>query len=59
MESGTTINRGNENLFDDASFFPFPFLHHQIRFHGPEIERETAVERSFVWKNPCLLTVPS
>ena len=24
MESGTTINRGNENLFDDASFFPFP-----------------------------------
>ena len=34
MESGTTINRGNENLFDDASFFPFPFLHHQIRFLG-------------------------
>ena len=24
MESGTTINRGNENLFDDASFLPFP-----------------------------------
>ena len=24
MESGTTINRGNENLFDDASFISFP-----------------------------------
>jgi len=74
MESGTTINRGNENLFDDASFLPFPrfqrtsdrrriqesWVYHWLLLDGYNMKEQRTVK---YWgcnsKNPMVLWIES